>query len=210
VYDLGAGTGVLTSALTRARARVVAVELDPELASGLRARFSDVIEGDILRVPWPREPFRVIANLPFASTTAALRRLLDPRVQLVSAEMIVQWGFATKRTAVWPSTRLSAEWSAWHELTLVRRLPRCCFAPPPSVDCALLRVSRRQQPFVPPVHARDYRAFVARGFRDGLRSVVPPRMLKRCALELGFARTAAPRDLDARQWAALYRSVRDV
>lgn len=207
VYDLGAGTGVLTRALMRAGARAVAVELDPVLARGLRSRF-DVIEDDMLRIPYPRDAFRVVANLPFASTTAVLRRLLDPRVPLVSADVIVQWGFATKRTAVWPSTRLGVEWGAWHELTLVRRLPRCCFAPPPSVDCGVLRTVRRQQSLVPPGRARDYRAFVERGFRDGLRSVVPPRMLKRCALELGFARTAAPRELDARQWATLYRSVR--
>lgn len=210
VYDLGAGTGVLTRALERVGARVVAVELDPVLARRLRDRFPDVIEADLLHVRWPREPFRVVANLPFFVTTSVLRRLFDPRVQLLSADAIVEWGFAAKRTAVWPSTRLGVEWGAWHHVTLVRRLPRCCFAPPPSVDCAVLRAVCRDNPLVPVARAGDYRAFVERGFRDGLRSVVPPRTLKRCALELGFERTAAPRDLDARQWAALYGATRDV
>jgi hypothetical protein len=37
---------------------------------------------------------------------------------------------------------------------------------------------------------------------------VTPHRLKRCEAELGFARRARPRDLDATQWAGLWRTVR--
>jgi 23S rRNA (adenine-N6)-dimethyltransferase len=204
VVDIGAGHGVLTAALARAGARVVAIELDPTLADGLRRRFDDVIEGDALRVELPREPFHVVANLPFASGTAILRRLLDPGVPLVAADVVVEWGLAAKRSSVWPSTQLSVEWGAWHELALVRRVPRSCFAPPPAVDAAVLRATRRDVPLVPAAAAADYHRFLARGFRDGLRSVVTPKQLKRAAAELGFDARGNPRDLDAQQWAALY------
>jgi len=205
VYDLGAGTGVLTRALARTGARVVAVERDPALAHDLRARFEHVVEEDILRTPLPRDPFRVVSNLPFCDGTAILRRLLDPRVPLASADVIVEWDVAKKRAAVWPSTRLSVEWGAWFELSVARRLPRSCFAPPPAVDAAVMRAVRRKHPLVPTSQAAEYRRFVAHGYREGLRVVVPPRQLKRLSAELGFARTAQPRDLDAMQWAALFR-----
>ena len=204
VVDIGAGRGILTRALARAGARVVAVELDPGFAADLRRRFSDVVEADAVAAPLPREPFRVVANLPFAAGTAILRRLLDPAVPLVSADVIVEWGLAAKRTAVWPSTRLGVEWSAWHELTLVRRVPRCAFAPPPAVDAAVLRAVRRERPLVPAASAPDYRRFLERGFRGGLCRVLGPKQLRRAALELGFDRHASPRDLDPHQWAALY------
>jgi 23S rRNA (adenine-N6)-dimethyltransferase len=207
VLDLGAGTGVLTRALAGAGARVIPVELDPVLARGLRSRSPDVVEENILRVRFPREPFRVLANLPFDCTTAVLRRLLQPRVPLLSADVIVQWGFAAKRSAIWPSTRLGVEWAAWHELSVARRIPRSCFAPPPSVDCGVLRVTRRDVPLVPVENASDYRRFVERGFRRGLRAVTTTLQLKRAAMELGFARDAAPRDLAPDQWSALYRVV---
>jgi 23S rRNA (adenine-N6)-dimethyltransferase len=204
VLDLGAGGGALTTALTRAGARVRAVEIDPELAAALRGRFSDVVEGDALWIALPREPFKVVANLPFDGSTAILRRLLDPRVRLETADVIVEWGLAEKRTAIWPSTELSTYWGAWFELALIRRLPRCVFAPPPSVDAAVMRVARRAEPLVPVREGRRYAAFLARGHRDGPRAVVPWARLKQLEGELGLDRRAAPRDLDAHQWAALF------
>jgi 23S rRNA (adenine-N6)-dimethyltransferase len=210
VLDLGAGTGVLTAAIVRSCASVVAVEIDTALAAGLRRRFRQVrvLEEDLLCVPLPHKPFKVVANLPFDGGTAVLRRLLDPRLPLESADVVVDWGLAFKRASVWPGTQLSAYWGAWFELSLVRRLPRCVFAPPPSVDAGLLRVGRRTVPLVPVSDRRAYEAFLARGYRGGLRSVVTPRRLKRYEAELGFARHARPRDLDAAQWAALWRAVR--
>jgi 23S rRNA (adenine-N6)-dimethyltransferase len=207
VLDIGAGGGSLTAALARAGAEAVAIEIDPVLAARLRSRFPRVVECDALTVPLPRDPFRVVANLPFAVGTPILRRLLRPETALLSADVIVDWRLADKRAAVWPSTRLGVEWNAWFELALVRRLPRCCFAPPPSVDAAVLRASRRDEPLAAVDDAARYRRFLERGFRDGIRSLVPPRTLKRLANDLGFDPRAAPRDLDARHWAALYAGV---
>jgi 23S rRNA (adenine-N6)-dimethyltransferase len=207
VLDLGAGTGVLTGALVRTGARVVAVEIDARLAEGVRRRYPqvDVRVEDVLRIPLPREAFKVVASLPFDGGTSILRRLLDPVVPLTSADVIVQWGLAEKRAAVWPSTQLSVYWGAWFELSVARRLPRCVFGPPPAVDAGVLRIARRDAAFVPVTERRGYQAFLARGFREGPRAVVSGNILKRRETELGFERRARPRDLDAWQWAELYR-----
>jgi len=209
VIDLGAGSGVLTAALLRRTPRVVAVEIDDGLVVGLRERFPavNVHAGDALQLPLPCEPFKVVANLPFDGGTAILRRLLDPRIPLESADVIVQWGLATKRAAVWPTTQLGAFWGAWFELSIARRLPASVFAPPPAVAAAVLRVERRAEPLIPSAERRAYQAFLVRAYRDGPRAVVPWRNLKQCEAELGFDRHAQARDLDPRQWAALYERV---
>ena len=215
VLDLGAGDGILTAALRRAGARVVAVELDADLAAGLRRRFDDVrvIHGDATRIELPREPFAVVANLPFAFGTAILRRLLDdPRVPTRRVDAIVEWGLAEKRARVWPSTQLSCHWGAWHELSLVRRVPRAAFAPPPSVDAAVFRAVRRPQPLVPVGDADAYASLLRLGFSSDapLRRRIPRRVIHRLAHELGFDPAACARDLDAAQWAALHRALASV
>lgn len=216
VLDLGAGAGALTRALADAGARVKALELDPAALQQLRTRFDgdrrvEVVEGDATILPLPDEPFAVVANLPFASGTEILRRLLgDPRLPLTQLDAIVEWGLAAKRTAVWPSTLLGCTWGAWYELRVVRRVPRTCFAPPPTVDAALLRASRRAEPFVSPAEAREYAALLRRAFaaQAQLDRVLPRGLVHRLALERGFDRHATARDLDARQWAGLYAAVR--
>ncbi len=216
VLDLGAGGGIIARALADAGARVLAVELDPDAAERLRARFADdprieVRAGDATRLAPPREPFSVVANLPFGSATAILRRLLDdPGIPLERLDAIVEWGLAAKRTAIWPSTLLGCAWGAWYELTLVRRVPRACFAPPPSVDAAVLRAVCRGEPLVPRERAADYVALLRRAFaaQAPLERVLPRAVVRATAHELGFDPRGRAWDLDARQWAALYAALR--
>jgi 23S rRNA (adenine-N6)-dimethyltransferase len=219
VVDLGAGPGALTRALVDAGAEVVAVELDPGLAAGLRQRFAGrpvrVIEGDAARCRWPDRPFSVVASLPFVRGGEILRALLsDPRVPLRRADVIVQWELAAKRAAVWPSTQQGVYWGGWFELGIARRLDASAFAPPPSVHAAVLRALRRREPLVAVEHAAAYAAFVRAGFADqrplrqALAGRLSPLQLKRLAAANGFAPQARARDLDAPQWAALFSFVR--
>ena len=216
MLDLGAGSGVLTRALAHAGARVRAVELDSAALRRLRTRFGgdprvEVVEGDAAELPLPDESFAVVANLPFAAGTAILRRLLgDPRVPLTQLDAIVEWGLAAKRTVVWPSTLLGCTWGAWYELRLVRRVPRACFAPPPSVDAAVLRATRRSEPLVPPAEAVAYGALLHRAFaaQAPLDRILPRGLVHRAGHELGFDPRAMARDLDARQWSRVYALVR--
>jgi 23S rRNA (adenine-N6)-dimethyltransferase len=202
VLDLGAGGGRLTAELAPAARRVLAIELDPRWVAHLRGRWAnvEVLEADASTVRLPREPFRVIANLPFNGTNAILRHLLDdPFVPLVRADLIVQWGVAVKRSRPWPSTVNGVLWGAWYTTSVTRRLPRTAFDPPPEVDAGVLVFQRRTQPLVPDRHWRRYRRFVAAGFRHGVRSVAPPRALRRLRLT-----GRQPRELDPYEWAALF------
>lgn len=199
---------MLIRALLEAGAHVVAVERDPVLAAGLRARFGgdvSVVEANVLDWHVPTEPFAVVANLPFAGSGAILSRLL--RGPVTRAVVIVEWAFAQKQAAVWPTTLKSAYWRAFYELELARRLDRTAFAPAPNVDAGVLRFTRRAHPLVPTGEAQRYWQFLCQAFQAGTevrRSVLTPLQVKRLAPALGFRPNARPRDLDACQWAGIY------
>src|SRR5690606_28034143 len=92
---IGAGEGALTRPLAARAGRVLAVELDAHLASGLRAEFAPdprvkVIEGDFLDLALPDAPYKVAGNVPFARTAEIVRRLTEAERPPDDAYLIVQ------------------------------------------------------------------------------------------------------------------------
>ena len=124
VVDVGAGTGMLTRALsTQARAWSRSNAMRP-LAAGLASGS----EGHLGRrsgrsgLDPPDRAVRGRGEPPFAGSGAILSRLL--RGPVTHAVVIVEWAFAQKQAAVWPTTLKSAYWRASNELELARRLDR--------------------------------------------------------------------------------------
>ncbi len=82
VLEVGPGEGVLTEKLVELGHRTIAIEIDPDLARRLRAKFGDRLElreEDAVDAPLPDTPFRAVGNLPYNVGTPILRRVIaDP------------------------------------------------------------------------------------------------------------------------------------
>jgi 23S rRNA (adenine-N6)-dimethyltransferase len=108
VVELGAGGGMLTRQPARVAQEVVAVEYDSNWAKHLKERSSGdvhvrVVHEDALSVKHPREPFRVVANVPFCITTSILHRLLDdPTAPSAVVHVLVQKQVALKHARSTP------------------------------------------------------------------------------------------------------------
>ena len=145
VLDIGAGGGALTAHLVSAGARVVAVELHPGRAAHLRKRFAcapvKVVEADATTLRLPRQPFRVVANPPYAITATLIRALLAPPSKLLAADLVLQsWLVSRYADGRAPG---ADRWMREYDLRTGLRVPRHAFRPPPRLDSAVLVVRRQ-------------------------------------------------------------------
>lgn len=84
VIDIGAGSGVITSALAKRCRKVIAVEKDAETAKRLRENLAkqnitniEVFEGDFREMKLPDEPYKIFANPPFSLSAEVFYKLLS-------------------------------------------------------------------------------------------------------------------------------------
>ncbi|MGY0501503.1 23S ribosomal RNA methyltransferase Erm [Nocardia sp. FBN12] len=167
VLEPGAGAGILTRAIARRGAQVTAYEIDPLLAAKLSAQTRSengirVVRGDFTKAKAPREPFAVVGNIPYSVTAEIVDWCLTAPT-LTSATLLTQREYARKRTGDYGRwSLLTASTWPWFAWELRGQVPRHHFRPIPSVDSAILRITRRAQPLVP--HRDSYTELVRAAF----------------------------------------------
>lgn len=171
VLEIGPGIGPLTLCLSRAAAKVVAVELDrallPVLAETLAGRENvEVVPGDILKLDvgalaeekFPGLTPMACANLPYNITTPVLTALIESR-RFARITVMVQREVALRICAA-PGT---ADYGAFSVYCQYHTEPEClfdvgpeCFVPAPKVTSSVLRMTPRT---APPAALTDERRF---------------------------------------------------
>lgn len=212
VLEPGAGEGVLTWALAEHGAQVTAYEIDPLLATRLTARTRadnriQVVRGDFTKTKAPRTPFAVVGNIPYSATAAIVSWCLTAPT-LTSATLLTQREYARKRTGDYGRwSLLTATTWPWFTWELRGSVPRTSFRPIPSVDSAILRITRRSKPLVP---QRDsYVDLVRTGF-SGIGGTVRASLharyqgVDRALMAAGIADDTIVGHVHPDQWVALH------
>ncbi|MBM3942162.1 MAG: ribosomal RNA small subunit methyltransferase A [SAR202 cluster bacterium] len=167
VLEVGPGRGVLTRLLVEQAARVIAIELDHELAQSLPVRLGypanlTVVEADartvdIAALVGPDNPYKVVANLPYYAANPIIRRFLEEGPQPVLLVVMVQREVARSMTAQpGEMSILSVAVQFYATATQVCTVPPAAFRPPPKVTSAVVKLVPRP---APPVSVADPAAF---------------------------------------------------
>jgi 16S rRNA (adenine1518-N6/adenine1519-N6)-dimethyltransferase len=154
--EIGPGAGALTEPLAARAARVVAIEIDRDLAADLRARAVqrvEVVEADILSVDLealtlPRGT-RVAGNLPYNISSPILARLValqHATGRLHDATLMLQREVVDRLVAA-PGTRdygpLAILLGLAATIERMMALPPGAFRPAPKVSSAVVRLTFR-------------------------------------------------------------------
>ena len=149
VLDVGAGRGELTAKLAERAGKVIAVELDPELAEEARRRLRgygnvELLVGDVLKLK-PTGFNKVVSNPPYNISRKLLEWLIDGGVERIV--LTLQREFASKLVAEPGSMKylyISFLSNLLYDSSIVEFIPRNMFRPMPKVDSAIILMKRRR------------------------------------------------------------------
>ncbi len=179
LVEIGPGRGALTRPLAASAGRLLAVEIDRDLAAALEREALPnvtVVCGDVLAVDvaaaierWlgaplaPASQVRVVGNLPYNISSPILFMLLGLAARtggLVDATLMLQKEVADRlvaRVGTGDYGVLTILTALHADVTRVLALPPGAFRPPPKVQSAVVRLRFRP----PPVAVPDEVAFVS-------------------------------------------------
>jgi 16S rRNA (adenine1518-N6/adenine1519-N6)-dimethyltransferase len=230
VVEIGPGRGALTDALRARAARVIAIEVDRDLAARLRARYAgdaavSVVEADVLETSFGAlgadgpGGFVLVGNVPYYITTPIIFQSLEkPRPK--RAVFLVQREVAERIVAP-PGGKtygsLSVNVRAFARAELLFGVRAGAFQPAPSVESAVVRLTPLDSALVSPELEAAFRAFVLDVFglrrkqmRRVLRTITgaPPDEVDALLERVGVDPAARPETLAVEQFADLARAVR--
>lgn len=226
VVEIGAGVGSLTARLLATGAEVWAIERDRDLCAVLRTELADaprfkLFEADAVRFDYASavdeaNPYpAIVGNLPYHLTGPLLFALLEHHHITGDWVVMVQKEVAQRIVAP-PGNRtyggLSVVLGRVRALEWVTHVSRGSFTPPPSIDSAVIRLRRREQPRGEVGDEEGFRVLVRTAFqqrRKTLANALSPladrdRVTQWCTA-VGIDPRARPETLSSEQFAALAR-----
>lgn len=224
VLEVGPGLGTLTRALAERADRVVAVEVDRRLVDILHDALADlpnvelfladILQVNIGEIMGRERPYKVVANLPYQITSAALRHLLESETRPALVVVMVQWEVA-RRIVASPGemSLLAVSVQFYGEPHIVARVPAGAFYPRPKVDSAILRIVPHAQPrLADRKEIERFFALVRAGFaqrRKQLRNALaaglalPVQCIEQALLSSGIDPTRRAQTLSLAEWESL-------
>ncbi|MEM7468126.1 MAG: 16S rRNA (adenine(1518)-N(6)/adenine(1519)-N(6))-dimethyltransferase RsmA [Pseudomonadota bacterium] len=153
IIEIGPGEGVLTEHLLASRAKIVAIEIDRDLAQNLTNRFAarrnfNLINEDVLKVELrtlvQSEPVRIVGNLPYNISTPLLQHLFA-EISLISQMVFMLQREVVKRMCAASGGgdfgRLSILTQTHCRAINALAIPPTAFSPPPKVDSAIVALT---------------------------------------------------------------------
>jgi 16S rRNA (adenine1518-N6/adenine1519-N6)-dimethyltransferase len=231
VVEIGPGLGALTRHLLGGVKRLIAIELDNELAARLQSELGNrpdfqlvhenALDVDFARLDLPAN-YKAIGNIPYNITTPLLFKLLERPHRPRSIVVMVQREVANRITATPGNKEYGALSVGVQTIAQAERLftvARGSFRPVPGVDSAIVRITPLAPPPLSAAEEHDVRHLTRATFahrrkqlQKSLRTTEPytlnPEQIVALEQATGLQLDARPETLSAGQFIALARALR--
>ncbi|MDO8750192.1 MAG: 16S rRNA (adenine(1518)-N(6)/adenine(1519)-N(6))-dimethyltransferase RsmA [Dehalococcoidia bacterium] len=226
VLEVGPGLGVMTSELVQRAKRVIAVELDQELAVALERELgaaklkmvcADARQVDITELTGG-EPYKLVANLPYYAASPILRRFLESAHPPTRAVVMVQREVARNMVAQpGDMSLMSVGIQLYGKPRIVKNVPPTSFYPPPKVTSAIVQIDVYPKPALVLDDIAAFFKVVRAGFcapRKQLRNTLAQGLVIRVEEALALLEKASidparrPATLSLEEWGYVYRTVK--
>ena len=208
VLEIGAGKGHITHVLSEVCRRVIAYELDANLAEKLKPKLSrnvQLIAGDFLKCTLPKESYKVFANIPFSRTTEIVRKLTEAKEPPTAMWLVMEKGAAKRFCGLPKETQSALCLKPYFDLRIVYHLRREDFHPAPRVDCVLLEFVQKTVPDLPVSERAAFAAFVEKAKRQGLNGLLTKKQIATALRLAGLPMIERSGDILYVQWLCLFR-----
>lgn len=157
ILEIGCGLGTLTQELAQHAGSILVFEKDSQminLAKQNLAEYKNIsfIESDVLNIPPPNQPYKLVANIPYSITTPILTHFLlaqPPSRRPDLMVLMLQKEVADKITAEPPDMNLLAILvQVFGAPRIMAKVPASHFYPAPKVDSAILKIEMHNEPAV--------------------------------------------------------------
>ncbi len=178
ILEIGPGKGALTIELLSTGAPVVAVEKDEALVERLEEMFAYEIMSGTFRLiaadirdfspkhyGLARGGYCLAANIPYYITGEIIRQFLETETQPRALALLVQKEVAGRILARdKKESILSISVKAYGHPSIVAKVSRGNFSPPPSVDSAILLIDNVSKDFFSGIGEKEFFSVVRAGF----------------------------------------------
>jgi 16S rRNA (adenine1518-N6/adenine1519-N6)-dimethyltransferase len=224
VLEIGPGEGAMTKELLKFALKVITIEKDHRLIPILEEKFkeeiklgrleiieADILDFDISNKEFVKNPYKIIANIPYYITGQIIRKFLESEHKPTTMTLLVQKEVAERIVARdEKESLLSLSVKVFGDPKIIRTVGRGAFSPVPNVDSAVINIENISDKKLGDVNPKFFFEVLHSGFAHkrkqllpNLSSIFEKEKLMKVFEELSLDKKTRAEDVSLSKWVEL-------
>lgn len=176
VVEIGPGKGIITKELSKICNKVIAVEKDKKLYEKLSRDLTNfrnisLIKDDFLKWDFPKNDFKIFANIPFNFTAQIIEKITNLSHSPTHSFLVVEDKAACRFMGKPKESQVSILLKPFFNFKILTYINRNEFQPVPNVNVVLLEIFKKKHSSLKTKDFNQFKKFITYGFNQWQPSV---------------------------------------